>query len=137
HWFATEEALGEIARVMSPGGYLALIWNRRDLAQPLQAELTRIMAPYRKDTPTHEDGSWRAAMSASHLFEFVSEDHLGFEQVLTAQGLADRVVSTSFMANLPPSELDRVGAEVRALVPEGDSFVVARYDCEAYLYRRA
>jgi ubiquinone/menaquinone biosynthesis C-methylase UbiE len=30
HWFCTREALGEIARVLKPGGVLALIWNIED-----------------------------------------------------------------------------------------------------------
>lgn len=30
HWFATEQALGEIHRVLKPGGVLGMIWNIDD-----------------------------------------------------------------------------------------------------------
>jgi SAM-dependent methyltransferase len=35
HWFANDTALGEIARVLRPGGVLALMWNRSDGSSPL------------------------------------------------------------------------------------------------------
>jgi ubiquinone/menaquinone biosynthesis C-methylase UbiE len=136
HWFANHEALSEIARVLRPDGYLALIWNGRDLTQPLQVEISRIVAPYRGDTPTHENGSWRSLMDETPLFKAVLEVAADFEQVLTPDGLADRVGSTSFIANLPEPELSKVRAQARALVPDGESSVAVRYECEAFLFRR-
>ncbi len=46
HWFATPEAMQEIARVLKPGGMLALVWNMRAHAGPnWVAEVEAIMAP--------------------------------------------------------------------------------------------
>jgi ubiquinone/menaquinone biosynthesis C-methylase UbiE len=134
HWFATGEALTEIARVLEPGGYLALIWNRRDLTQQIQADLTRIMASHLHDNPSYESGAWVAVMDASPLFIKVAEHHTLFTQTLDVEGLSDRVASVSFIANLDGDEHEAVLRKVRELAPEGP--VNLAYDCIVYLYRR-
>ena len=62
HWFATPEAFTEMHRVMRRGSCLAVVWNRRDLSDPLQAALHRIMAPWRGDTPSGTSGEWRRVL---------------------------------------------------------------------------
>lgn len=39
HWFDPAQALDEIARVLRPGGVLALLWNHDDEADPLVSEI--------------------------------------------------------------------------------------------------
>jgi ubiquinone/menaquinone biosynthesis C-methylase UbiE len=134
HWFATPEALAEIARVLEPAGYLALVWNQRDLTQAVQADLTRIMAPHRRAEPSYESGAWAEVMGATPLFEKAGEHHVAFTQVLDVAGLSDRVASTSFIASLPPDEHAEVLRQVRALVT-GDIVELA-YDSSVYLYRK-
>jgi SAM-dependent methyltransferase len=134
HWFSTAEALGEIARILRPAGWLALVWNCRDLSQPIQAEVSRIMASHRHETPSYESGAWTSVMDSTPLFERVGEHRVGFVQVLDAFGLSDRVGSTSFIANLPDAEHAEVLREVRGLVTGAS--VELRYDSTAYLFRR-
>jgi len=136
HWFATDEALTEIARVLEPGGHLALIWNRRDLTQQIQADLTRIMASHLHDNPSYESGAWVAVLDATQLFAKVGEHHTLFKQVLDVEGLCDRVASVSFIAKLEADELSEVLRKVRDLVPE-EGLVELDYDCIVYLYRRS
>ena len=62
HWFATAEAFAEMHRVLRRGSRLAVVWNRRDLSDPLQAALHRIMAPLRGDTPSGTSGEWRRVL---------------------------------------------------------------------------
>jgi len=44
HWFDAPVALAEIARVLRPGGMLALIWNEREESDPVMAEFSRIIS---------------------------------------------------------------------------------------------
>ncbi len=132
HWFATAAALAEFARVLEPEGRLGLIWNRRDLTQPLHRELGGLMAPYRRDTPEHASDDWRRAFTADAPFAPAGEHRLVNVQRLDADGLADRVLSVSFMAALPEDERARVEARVRELAPEP---VELRYVTELFVYR--
>ncbi|MGA8682140.1 MAG: methyltransferase domain-containing protein [Acidimicrobiales bacterium] len=134
HWFSTPAALSEIARLLVPNGHLALVWNRRDPTQELQADLDRIMARFRHATPSYESGAWTEVMDRTTLFEKVAERRFGFVQALDADGLSDRVASTSFIANLAPEEHAAVLQQVRELVP-GDSVELA-YECTVYLFRK-
>jgi SAM-dependent methyltransferase len=131
HWFATHAALNEFARVST--GRLGLIWNRRDLAQPLQRELGAIFAPYRGAAPEHASDGWRAVFDDRAPFVLAAEHRIGSAQRLDADRLADRVLSVSFMAALPVDEQARVEARVRALAPEP---VELRYVTELFVYAR-
>lgn len=133
HWFATAAALAEFARVLTPSGRLGLIWNRRDMTQPLQRELGALMSPYREDAPEHSTDAWRAAFTDDAPFVLESEERLANVQRLDADGLADRVLSVSFMAALPADERAAVEARVRALAPEP---VELRYLTELFTYAR-
>jgi SAM-dependent methyltransferase len=130
HWFDGPKALAEIARVLRPGGALALVWNRRPVeSSPLHAAISEIIAPYRGDAPAHASGAWREAFANSELSEWTHE----FAQRLDADGLADRVGSTSFVAALEDDERERVLERVRALA--GDGPVDVPYVCEVHLWR--
>ena len=43
HWFDAEEASAEVARLLAPGGVLALVWNMLDVTIPWVHRLSRIM----------------------------------------------------------------------------------------------
>jgi SAM-dependent methyltransferase len=130
HWFDGPKALAEIARVLRPGGALALVWNRRPIeSSPLHAAISEIINPYRNDTPAHQTGRWRDAFADGELAEWTHE----WAQRLDADGLADRVGSTSFVAALDDAERERVLDRVRALA--GGGSVDLPYVCEVHLWR--
>jgi SAM-dependent methyltransferase len=130
HWFDGPKALAEIERVLRPGGALALVWNRRPVeSSALHAKISEIIAPYRGDAPAHASGNWRAAFEGRELAEWRHD----FVQRLDAEGLADRVGSTSFIAALDDAERAKILELVRALVDGGA--VDVPYVCEVHVWR--
>jgi ubiquinone/menaquinone biosynthesis C-methylase UbiE len=108
HWFDGPAALAEIHRVLRPAGRLALVWNIRDLNDPVQHAVDRLFAPYRGDTPSHRSGRWRTALDETTLFKTTRKREFPNVQMLDAETLVQRVASTSFIAELPGSERQRV-----------------------------
>jgi SAM-dependent methyltransferase len=134
HWFANAVALGEFARVLRPDGRLGIVWNRRDLEQPLQAAIGALIDPYRTRAPAHATEAWRAAFTPEAPFEPAADRRFAHVQTLDADGLVDRVVSISFIAALPDRERRDVAARVRELAPDGP--VELRYVNELLVYTR-
>ncbi len=65
HWFAHEEALAEIHRILRPGrGGLCLIWNREDGTNPWARDLLSIFEPLSKGIPQYWTGEWVSAVMA-------------------------------------------------------------------------
>lgn len=136
HWFATEPALDEIARVLRPGCGLGLVWNRRALDDPLQAAIDALIAPHRSSTPAHEAGGWREVFDGAEApFVLAEERSVRWNHELDADGVIDRVASISFVALLPSGERDELLAQVKALVSGGRSPSLV-YDCQATVCRR-
>jgi SAM-dependent methyltransferase len=115
HWFDHARALPELHRVLRPGGRLALFWNMRDLTDPLQRAVEDVLAPLRGETVAHETGAWRAPLAASPLFGEPELRTFRHEQRFTADDLADRVCSTSFVAALEDAHREAVLRRIRAL----------------------
>jgi ubiquinone/menaquinone biosynthesis C-methylase UbiE len=116
HWFATPEALGEIHRVLKPGGALGLVWNVRDDSVAWVATLTPIMKPFEGDAPRYDSQKWRNVFPAkgfSPLREnYFSHSHTGPPEKV----IIERVLSVSFMAALPLSEQEQVTAQLRKII---------------------
>jgi SAM-dependent methyltransferase len=134
HWFAGEEALAEIARVLRPAGRFAIVFNSRDISQPIQAQLDELFLAHRGDTPAHESGLWRDAMDATARFRLVAEHRAPHEQELTREGLVARIASVSFIATLPEAQRAAIERRTAALAPADR--VTLRYVTSTYLYER-
>ena len=133
HWFASPEALGEIARVLRPGGGLGLIWNMRDEADGLQRRLSELVEPLRGSEQTHVGEGWRSVVDAYPRFGPVEEESFRHEQVLDADGVAERVRSISFVAVLPPERQEEVLARAREIAGPGE--VVLPHETKAFVTR--
>jgi len=134
HWFDGPRALAEIHRVLRPGGVLALIWNRRPLEDEIHARIESLLAPHRGTVPAHRDERWRSELAGDPHFGALREETFANEQVLDADGLADRVGSISFVAALGDDDRAALLEAVRALA--GTGVVTLRYVVELRLATR-
>jgi SAM-dependent methyltransferase len=136
HWFATVEAVTELHRVIRPGGHLGLIWNHRDVSDPLQAALTDLMEPQRDDTPSYDTGSWREALAPQTLFAAPDEVHVSWRQPVDVEGVADRVASVSFIAALADDDRSRLLDRVRATAAARPAPLSLAYTTDVFVYSR-
>ena len=137
HWFDHAKAIPELHRVLRPGGHLVLIWNSRDMRDPLQRGLEELLAPLRDDVPYQLGGVWRKPLEASKLFGPAAERQFTIEQQLTRQGVRDRITSTSFVAAMPPDEREAVLARVDELTAGREEPFAFPYVTEVYVAPRA
>jgi SAM-dependent methyltransferase len=136
HWFDLDRALPEIRRVLWPGGFLALVWNMRDLEDPVQRGVEELLATHRGPLTAQREGRWRAPFAASPLFDEVETGEFRYEQQFTADDLVARVSSTSFVAAMDEDERRPLLDEVRALVADRDEPFPFPYATEVILSRR-
>jgi SAM-dependent methyltransferase len=134
HWFDGDAALGEIHRVLRPGGALALVWNRRRMDDPLNQAIEELIAPHRGRASAFQTGAWRTAFERTELFGPFEERVFPNEQSLDADGLADRVASISFIAALDEKERTKVLRAARAL--SGAAGVTIHHDTEVQVADR-
>ena len=108
HWFDHALALPEIARVLRPGGRLALVWNSRDDRDPWMARLSTLIG-----NETVQETDVVPVLEESGRFGPVETATFAFEQALDRTTLLDLVLSRSYCAKLAPADrepaLDAVG----------------------------
>ena len=113
HWFDHQRALPEIARVLRPGGHLALAWNTYDVDIPWVRRLSNLIGP---DFGDIDDSA--KPMMESHYFGFVEQATFRFWQPHTAATLADLARSVSHVATMDDRERASVLEQVDALYAE-------------------
>jgi len=107
HWFDEGRAVPELARVLRPGGTLAMVWNVRDETVPWVRRLSETIG-HSADLP---DPSGTLGLSGA--FGPVEWARFRLYQPVDRAMLLDLVRSRSYVAVLPPAEredvLTRVG----------------------------
>ena len=133
HWFDHDDALPDIARVLRPGGRLALVWNCRDDRDPWMARLSAIIG-----NETVHDWEVIPVIEEGGYFGNVENAQFSLEQVLDRDVLLDLVLSRSYLAKLPAPEREPVLESVGALYDEtaSDGGVRLAYVTECFRAER-
>jgi ubiquinone/menaquinone biosynthesis C-methylase UbiE len=129
HWFDAQPALAEIARVLRPGGHLAILWNERDERTPWVAEMSRIIRWHERTVSRYQHVDWAEVVATADRFTPLQQRTIGWEQPLTRDLLADRVRSISYIATMPTAERERLVAEVVYLVRRMEEPFPLPYTC--------
>ena len=139
HWFDYAAAMAEFARLLEPGGALALAWNVRDRSVPWVARFDAVMDDYAGDTPRQSTGRWRRIFEDAR-FAPVSSRTYPYVQPMAPSGIVNRALSTSFIAALPAAEQDAVRRRIQAIIDSepvlaGRSQASFPYMSELHLFR--
>jgi SAM-dependent methyltransferase len=119
HWFANDVAIAEIARVLRPGGVLALVWNEgarqpAGFPEAYRARLGELAA----GAPFVSTAEWMTAM-ARGPFDAPQKLIVEHEQSLDRDGGLAYAASASWIASRPEDERRAVLAELADLLPPG------------------
>lgn len=112
HWFDHPKALPEIARVLKPGGVLAVVWNHRDDRVPWVRRLGDLIGTHDQLADPSDD------LAASGLFEPPTSASFPNRQDIDRDIMVDLVLSRSNVSTLDEAAKEAVLSEVRAFYDE-------------------
>jgi SAM-dependent methyltransferase len=111
HWVDPDRAIPEIARILTPGGQLGLVWNIRDDRVDWVAHLNRLM---------HAHGNPLAEGLGVHSitapFGPVEHHTVEWRYPLTRAQVVDLVASRSYVITLPAADRSALLAEIATLL---------------------
>ena len=110
HWMDPSRALPEVARVLTAGGRLGLVWNIRDEREDWLAQLGRLL--HRRGE--ENDGDPAPAVDAP--FAPLQRHDVPWDYRVTPDALVDLVASRSYVITLPDPRRRALLAEVRELI---------------------
>ncbi|KAI0054120.1 S-adenosyl-L-methionine-dependent methyltransferase [Auriscalpium vulgare] len=125
HWCPDYDAAAvEFARVLKPGGVVALIWNLEDRdAAAWVAQLRDTIEQHEKGTPQFRLGLWRQLFdtpSYQKYFQPPEETSWAYSLPGSLDIVTDRALSKSYIAVLPADDKVKVKADIEAIVKKGD-----------------
>jgi SAM-dependent methyltransferase len=120
HWFANDEAIAEIARVLRPGGVLGLVWNSGDEERPspLPEAYRAYLDELRKVAAFNDAPPWQDVLARGPFGE-VHEGGVAHDHVLDRAGLLENARTVSWIASRPDEEQEAIVKRLGELLPEG------------------
>jgi SAM-dependent methyltransferase len=140
HWFDLDRAPAEIARVVRPGGGLAILWNHALWEdEPWHREVWALLEPHHRAVggSRRENVPWRDALEREERFGALSEEKIEHEQRTDRDGVVAMLASFSWIGGLPAEQRDATLAAVRGVLERhGVEFLTLRYRATIVTTRR-
>ncbi len=111
HWVDAAQGAAEVARVLRPGGVLALMWNLRDESEPWVAALSEVWDVQK----SAGQGVHEQPPELGPLLTAPERHEVRHRQSISPADLRDMSLSRSHVLQLHPAERERVLARVHAL----------------------
>lgn len=118
HWFADEEALTEIARVLKKDGHIGLIWNLEKVGvSDFADEYFNEVVAYDGDVPQYRKNDWMPVLQNTKVFKTPYEEFLDdYFLSYTEQELWERAQSKSFITCLNEGEQQGLKQRLSAVI---------------------
>jgi len=137
HWFDPGPTRCEFARILKPGGIVALIWNtRRKEGEPFLAGYEQLLRAHGTDYREVYHGRRGSRESIRDFFHPDPVEEATFEnrQAFDLEGLAGRLLSSSYVPGEgEPGHLEMMKAGRRLFEEhQTDGSVVLKYDTQVF-----
>ncbi|HXH02290.1 MAG TPA: class I SAM-dependent methyltransferase [Candidatus Competibacteraceae bacterium] len=138
HWFEPQHSRAEFARILRPGGWVALVWNTRRLDTPFLQDYETLLQTrcpeYRAIAASHADEDVIAAFFGPDGYRAHT---LNYRQVFDLEGLRGRTLSASYVPapNRPGHAALMAELEALFLRHQRDGRVSFDYDTRVFLGR--
>jgi SAM-dependent methyltransferase len=143
HWFDGERAVPEMARVVAPGGTVALLWHRPleplRTASPWRQEIRDLLDGLRDDShPGFQGEQGREAFAGDARFGPFEYERFEYEHPTDRDALIAEVSSLSYIAVRPEAERRAILARVAEILDRhGITEITRRLPADLWLTRRA
>ena len=113
HWFEPETAKAEFRRILTDDGFLALVWNERELdTTAFLVDYERFLLKYATDYTRVRHDNVTAEKMAEFFGKGLKTESFRNEQDLDLQGLTGRALSSSYMPAEGDAQYEPMGKEL-------------------------
>ena len=120
HWFSQPQAIAEIARVLRPGGGLAVLSTAPDWQEVSWAhELGELVTGLRPEHPNFDGPPWQEIVRAAGGWSEPREVRVVSSRPASAERVVDHIGSISWVAALPADEQEATLARAREILAGG------------------